>query len=273
MKTFYASFILMLSACFGVFAQEEDEKITVEITKEINGEKQTFKGEYNSRAEMEADPNYQEFAGDASFDMWSGSSADMQILMDQFGSSAGSFFKQFDFDPDAGGFSFHHFDDDSAADWSGQTFHFNFDDLDIDKYRQHFEQFGMDVGDLMNKLGALQDTDDPALDDREYVEISNDTEAFGKAGVVNEKNTLILDDLRVAPLSESSFSVRFTTPQEGELSIRVLDMNGKELHKKYFERFNGMYMETINLSNHGAGTYLFEIAQGKKRLVREVTTH
>lgn len=55
--------IILLAITFIAMAQNH-AKIKIEITKEINGDKKTFKGEYESEEDMMADPTYQEFVGD-----------------------------------------------------------------------------------------------------------------------------------------------------------------------------------------------------------------
>jgi len=57
---------LMLSALLLTFdstAQDKDSKIKIKVTTNENGETKTFEKEYDSREEMENDPEYKEFFG------------------------------------------------------------------------------------------------------------------------------------------------------------------------------------------------------------------
>lgn len=64
--------------------------------------------------------------------------------------------------------------------------------------------------------------------------------------------------------------MEFTVPQEEELSVEVIDLEGKETFSRYFERFGGQYSETIDLSNQKKGVHLLEIRLGKKRLTKKI---
>ena len=93
------------------WAQSDEGKIVVEITKEINGEKKTFKGEYNSTEEMQADPNYQEFSGDDNqFHFWSDDGNSKALFhMDQIDDMKNQVFKFFDDEDGNNSFFFHDF--------------------------------------------------------------------------------------------------------------------------------------------------------------------
>ncbi|MEM6831375.1 MAG: hypothetical protein AAF551_12745, partial [Bacteroidota bacterium] len=88
--------LVSIGCLFSAYAQgeENDGKITVEITKEINGEKKTFKGEYENEEQMKADPNYQEFAGDDhDFTFMLDRDSDVKLWIDQFYDDNHSMFK------------------------------------------------------------------------------------------------------------------------------------------------------------------------------------
>ena len=125
MKKTINVFMIALALFFvgKVRGQNDEGKITVEITKEIDGEKKTFKGEYNSREEMYADPNYQEFSGDHNqFHFWSDDGTDAFFDMDQLGDMQKDLFEFFDDEGGSSAFFFHDFDDEAS---SNLKFHFD----------------------------------------------------------------------------------------------------------------------------------------------------
>ena len=75
------------------------------------------------------------------------------------------------------------------------------------------------------------------------------------------------------PSRNGKIKVRFTTPEEGDLSIKVSNLDGREVFSRYFDRFSGIYSESIDLSGQKEGIYLLEIAQGKKRLVKKLVVN
>lgn len=249
---------------------KKDGKITVEITKEINGEKKTFKGEYENEEQMRADPNYQEFAGDDDdFNVWFSPDDydhDFFIDIDRLKNADKSFFNFHFGDEDEGGVKiFRHFDGDSSG-------FLHLDGWDMEEYSEHMEKLSEEIKDMMQRFG----TDD---DDRVYVITSKrikvlevDGDEFGKKGEVAENNKLDLSDLNFYPNPSSNgrFKVRFSVPEEGELSIKVFNLDGKEVYNRYFERYGGLYSETIDLSGQQEGIYLMEISLNKRRLTRKI---
>lgn len=93
-----------------------------------------------------------------------------------------------------------------------------------------------------------------------------------KKGEVNKNSKLELEDLSFYPNPSTTgrFKVRFKVPQEKELSIKVFNLDGKEVYNRYFERFGGTYSESIDLSGQSEGIYLLEISQGDKRITKKI---
>ena len=104
------------------------------------------------------------------------------------------------------------------------------------------------------------------------IKVSDVGDEFGKKGKVAKNDLLELNDLTFFPnpSKNGKVKVRFSTPSENELSLKVLTMEGKEVFTRYFERFSGTYAETIDLSGQKEGLYLLEIAQGKKRITKKL---
>lgn len=265
--------IVSFFACGASLAQSSDEgKIVVEITKEVNGEKKTFKGEYNSTEEMRADPNYQEFAGnEGGFNIWFDDDMDEGVFfnLDQLRSQNQSFFKYFDGDEeDAGqGFFFKHFDNDSVDGF----FNFHLDNMNMDEFKERMKRFGEEMEMMMESVHE-DGNGQVKVFALKRVKVSDVNDEFGKKGKVDDNYKLELEGLNFYPNPSSNgrFKVRFNVPQEGELSIKVSNLEGKEVFSRYFERFGGLYSEMIDLSGQNDGIYLLEISQGKKRLTKKI---
>ncbi|SNS91634.1 Por secretion system C-terminal sorting domain-containing protein [Ekhidna lutea] len=265
--------IVTLAMALGGHAQgfaDDDGKIIVEITKEINGEKKTFKGEYNSTEEMHADPNYQEFAGkDEQFNFWFDRSGDDDVFLhlDQLRDHNKSFFKFFHGDEEDGDntFFFKHFDDDSVDGF----FDLHLDGMNLDEYRERMKQLGIEMEEMFDKFHGDKSV---RVIEIKRVKIEDVDDEFGKKGKVDDSSMLELDDLSFYPNPSSNgrFKVRFSVPEEGSLAIKVSNLEGKEVFSRHFDRFGGTYSEMIDLSGQKEGIYLLEISQGKKRLTKKI---
>ncbi|MEM9341384.1 MAG: hypothetical protein AAGA66_21830, partial [Bacteroidota bacterium] len=131
--------LVSIGCLFSAYAQgeENDGKITVEITKEINGEKKTFKGEYENEEQMKADPNYQEFAGDDhDFTFMLDRDSDAKLWIDQFYDDNHSMFK-FRFNDDS--LNLTDLQDWAAVDWKK---HLKDLDIDVDALIHRFDRNG-----------------------------------------------------------------------------------------------------------------------------------
>jgi hypothetical protein len=257
-----------------VIAQSKEEgKIKIEITKEINGEMKTFKGEYNSTEEMQADPNYKEFAGaDDGFDFWFDGADDQDIMihLDQMRNHNQSFFKFFDGDEEDGDntFFFKHFDGDSTE----RFFDIHLDGMDMEEYREKMKELGIEMDEIFDRLNDDDADRQVKVIEIKRVKIEDVSDEFGKKGKVESSSKLDLDDLSFYPNPSSNgrFKIRFNVPSEDELKISVSNLQGKEVFNRYFESFSGTYAETIDLSRQKEGIYLLEISQGKKRLTKKI---
>ena len=266
------TFLFLSGSLIGNTQDEKEGKITVEITREIDGEKRTFKGEFENVEQMKADPNYQEFAGeDEGFSFWFDRDGDDDLFLklDQFDQFGKSF--QFGFgSPGSQGFNmFKHFGLDST-DHSSGFFHF-----DGDKWEGHqesIEELQNQMQDLMERLGEEGDSRVFAFGSKRIKVTDVEGDEFGKKGQVSESNLLKLEDLSFYPnpSSDGRFKVRFRVAEENELNIKVFNLEGKEVFNRYFERFGGLYSESIDLSGQKEGIYLLEISQGKERVTKKI---
>lgn len=256
----------LISAPFAYGQDKKEGKIKIEITKEINGEKKTFKGEYENEEQMKADPNYQEFAGeDNGANFWFGDTEDFQLDLDQIRTQSQSFFNfNFDDDNDAsvilkhlngdssGAFSFHHFSDEDA--------------------QEHIKDLHFEIEALLEGLGDGEGKSVFVFSTKKVKVVDVNGDEFGKKGEVAKNSKLELEDLSFYPNPSSNgrFKVRFGVPEESELSIKVFNLDGKEVYNRYFERFGGTYSESLDLSGQEEGIYLMEISQGAKRLTKKI---
>ncbi len=267
------SFLFLSGLFLGNAQDEKDGKITVEITKEINGEKRTFKGEYENVDQMRADPNYQEFADeDEGFSFWFDRDGDEDVFLklDQFDQFGKSF--QFGFGGSGlQGFNMlKHFNLDSIHDQNFNFFHFDADDWD--GHEESIERLQDQMQELLENLGEEGNSRVFLFGSKRIKVLEVEGDEFGKKGKVSESNLLELDDLSFYPnpSSDGRFKVRFRVPKEDELNIKVFNLEGKEVFNRYFERFGGLYSESLDLSGQKEGIYLLEISQGKDRLTRKI---
>ncbi|MEO9475473.1 MAG: T9SS type A sorting domain-containing protein [Cyclobacteriaceae bacterium] len=282
-KQLLGLFLILMYA--GVSAQdaEGDGKIVLEITKEVNGEKKTFKGEYENEAQMRADPNYKEFVGeDGDFNFGfhgvdhNNIAIDIQKLMDQNGFN-------FSFDTDSGPKAIFGFDSAMVFDFS----------KDMEQMAEEMQRMGANVqafrldgdtgmawvfGDSSNNavqnhvrvFGDMDESGD-AMVMKKLKIIEIDGDEFGKKGKVKDSESLELESLDYYPNpSTGSFKLRFKVPQQGELSVKVYDLDGKEVFSRYFNQFGGTYSESLDLTDQSAGVYLLEVQLDKKRLTRKI---
>ena len=249
---------------------KKEGKVIVEITKEVNGEKKTFKGEYENTEQMKADPAYREFAGDDDrFNFWfdKGGDEDIFIHLDKMKDHQKSLYRFFDGDDDEdNAFFFKHLDGDSAG-----IFNFHFNGTDMEEHKERMKELGIEMDALIKRFG---DSDKQVFifESKRVRVIDVDGDEFGKKGAIDKDEELELDNLSFFPnpSSNGTLKVRFTVPDEDELNIKIFNLEGKEVYSRYFERFGGTYSETIDLSDQSEGMYLLEITQGKKRLTKKI---
>ncbi len=276
-------------------AQEKSDKVSIKITREIDGENKTFEKTYHSEAEMEADEELKEYLG---------SEDEISFF---FGDKPRSF--EWNDDKNGGKSFFFNFGDDES---SAHNFHFfqdgdstmkEFDfqmgmldehlkdiDIKISKSLEGFkngEPFAFSFGDDSNFMFHFDDSlaDELSvqmktlMDDVgelnvviKKVKISEDVEEFGKKAQVKSSEKLKLDDLSYYPnpAVNGKFKLKFKVELAGELEIKIYNLDGKTIFNRYFENFGGQFSETIDLSQQKAGVYLLEINKEGKRLTRKI---
>ena len=284
----------LVCATFLAQAQAEKGEVKVKISKEIDGEQKTFEKTYESDEAMKNDPALKEFMGeDQQMNFWfSDDDGGKRIIeFNQDGDNGFFFgfgdqenvFKWHDLDSMSENFSFH-FDGMSEEhakeireklkelDFSGGSFQFFDDDHSFDL------MFGDEsIDDIKIHIDKLKEDMDGAMKEFEVVvikrvKISEDVEEFGKKAEVKESRKLILDDLQFFPnpAPNGKFQVRFSHPNEADMSLKVFDLSGKEVYNRAIDGFRGRYSETMDLSKQPKGVYLLEISLDDKRLTRKI---
>lgn len=65
-------------------------------------------------------------------------------------------------------------------------------------------------------------------------------------------------------------SVKFNAPEKGNVTISILDVNGKELANEQIKDFQGDYLGQIDIKKANAGVYFIRVSQGTDGAVRRV---
>lgn len=65
-------------------------------------------------------------------------------------------------------------------------------------------------------------------------------------------------------------NVRFKAPGEGNVTISVTDVNGKEIASEQIKDFSGLYLGQIDVKKSGAGVYFVRVTQSNDGAVRRV---
>ncbi len=276
------------TACTSQAQDDKDKKITIQITKEVDGETKTFKGEYRNEEEMRSDPAFQEFAGDdTNVFFFNGEGDEDRFIELRSGQGARAFSFNFDDDdfPHRMLRNFHH------GQGGPRAFFFGDEDSVIDLRGWNSEEFEAELEEKMKELEEkLQDLDKDLQEDimdalkeiesihsekgfpkrihRGGISIGEVDDEFGKRGKVDSKNKLELDDNYM--IMGKRLTLRFRTPEEGELSVTVSNENGKDIYNRYFESFGGTFSDQIDFSSYSDGKYLLEIDLDGKRLTKKI---
>ena len=276
--------MLMLLMTATIWAQNNEVKI--EISKNVDGKQQTFKRTYESEEAMQNDEELKEFMGDENqIHFWTGDEDAISIPSFHFG------------DDEEGGHSFVFFSDDDST--FSKQFNLQMEEMskhinigiasqlqdmqqnmiiDLNKNGNFAYAFGDSIDEnMMIKLKNLkvmngEDAQTIQIMIHKSIHISDDTKEFGKKGKVSESNQLTLENLSYYPnpATNGRFKLKFDVPEVSELSIKIYNLDGKEILGRYFDAFDGTYSETIDLSGQSEGIYLLEIEKNGKRLTRKI---
>lgn len=67
-----------------------------------------------------------------------------------------------------------------------------------------------------------------------------------------------------------TLSIKFKAPEKGNVSISVLDVNGKEMATSQLKDFQGDYLGQVDIKKAGTGVYFVRVSQGNDGAVRRV---
>jgi len=270
-----------------LLAQESDEQITIDITREVDGKTEKFNKTYASKEEMEADEELLAFSEDLDqvthVMVAPGGTQTFKIHKTDSSSSYA-----FDFDTEVKKVvkkmkGYDSEDNDSLA-------------VKLQKQIYKLEEALANLGmDIKEEIEILEDMDWDEKDRHKIMIIDKEVEEdemmtendgtaktmtisavdgseLGKKAKVNSKELLDLETLDYYPNpSQGRFRLKFeVSDEEGPLNIKVYNMEDQEVFVRYFPRYSGTYSELIDLRGQDPGTYLLEINHGKKRLVRKM---
>lgn len=88
--------------------------------------------------------------------------------------------------------------------------------------------------------------------------------------VIN-KDELAVNDLSFNPNpSDGLFTLSFNLEEKGKTEIRIVDVNGKTIHKEKLGDFTGQYTGNIDISEEGPGIYFLQLFQGDKAMAEKI---
>ncbi|MFK7971422.1 MAG: T9SS type A sorting domain-containing protein [Bacteroidia bacterium] len=83
--------------------------------------------------------------------------------------------------------------------------------------------------------------------------------------------SLQLDNLIFYPNpTNDRFRLRFNSPDQGDVNIRVVNMEGKTMYSKDIPNFSGDYDEEISMEGSASGAYLLSISQNGKTINKKL---
>jgi Secretion system C-terminal sorting domain len=171
-----------------------------------------------------------------------------------------------DFDFDMKGMDFDMKDFQNKMGDMGKTLQFKFDELgpkmkkfgedlepEMRKFRNEFgpkmERFGRDMEQNFRKFG--------------------DGNNFKFEGGNSSKTVKSLNAYPNMP-NNKKLNVEFSTPEKGNVTITVTDLNGKEIGKEKLADFTGEYLGQIELKGNPKGTIFVTVVQGEDGTVKRV---
>lgn len=66
------------------------------------------------------------------------------------------------------------------------------------------------------------------------------------------------------PSEDGRFTLKFNLPSEGNTTIRITDVNGREVYQEQLNNFKGSYEKPFDLSAYGKGAYMVNLSQNNK---------
>ena len=275
-------------------AQDDDKKIRIKISREVDGETKTFEGEYDSEEEMLSDPNYQEFTdGDSDISIFFNGDDDFDRIFDLYSDEEGARAYSFSFGNDDDfmplrklkNFRFHHGGPNVWAFGDGDDTIIDLKSWDSEEYEEELaekmeeleeklkgvdKELREEIMDAMREIEEMQPGFGfPKRIKRSGISVEDVDDEFGKRGKVDSKDKLELDDLDFM-IWQNRMTLKMRIKDEGELTVKIVNEDDKEIYNRYFERYGGTFSDNIDFSKYSDGNYLLEITLDKKRLTKKI---
>lgn len=242
----------------GVFAQQEQDKIKIRIEKNVNGQVQVIEKEIDATGMTEKEREQAiESMQDSLFNSGEMKGKKVKIVIDdnrieRLGDEEEETVI-IDGDEDF------EFDEDHGPGYHVYRKKHKGGDNDWDEFRWEMDRFGNE----MRKLGEEM----PRHIQRTFPRVYAWTDE-----VLSEVGTASIRSLDVFPNKPESevINVRFYAPQEGDVTITVLDTKGKQVAQKEAKNFQGEYVGQLELKKAEKGTYFVIVSQGEDGISRRV---
>ena len=102
------------------------------------------------------------------------------------------------------------------------------------------------------------------------ISIDENMEMFKKKSHVPKNETLDMKGLDLIVLNDQ-LKTRFSVKPQNSVVLTIMDKKGEEVYKKFYDRFEGTFIDHINFSYYDNGDYLLVINVGNKCLVRHLS--
>lgn len=160
-----------------------------------------------------------------------------------------------DFDFDLKGMDFDMKDFQNKMGDMGKTLQFKFDEMG-----PQMKKFGEEFGPKMERFGR-----DMEQNFRKFGDGNNFKFESGNSS----KTVKSLNAYPNMP-NNNKLNVEFSTPEKGNVTITVTDLNGKEIGKEKLTDFTGDYLGQIELKGAVKGTIFVTVVQGEDGTVKRV---
>jgi hypothetical protein len=300
----------LITACLCLTAigqEQKQEKISVEIVTDKDGEKVVFKRTYNSMEEMNADPEYQKLNGNSQKSIsWSSTNDN---------SKRDHFRFRFDANEDEGDSTKKNVqviisDDDEDVYWhprEGKGKNWSFSDMDFESLEDLPERMIMKMEKWKNDTVLAKRLEDGLRNFEKAVEInrfSNRGEFertrggrgmehfskmhlsqsisisdldptsdanFIKSNKINLAKGAAIDDLTISSeRGAGRYMVEFEVEKETPVSVKLTAANTDVVYLESVNAFKGKFIRTIDLSDQNGKEYFLEISTGKDKTVKRL---
>jgi hypothetical protein len=242
-----------------LYAQKESSTVKIRIEKTVDGKRQIIEREIDASGMTEAERDaIIESIQDSLIDDIDGNRKMKIVIQDDRNLFEGDNDEDFEFNTENDG-TWEHYDSDK--------------DRQVHIYKKHKKggndwsddfEFEMErLGDNMKMLGE----EIPHQIQRHLPRIYSWTDnAFAEIGSSPIRS---LDVFPNQPESEV-INVKFHAPEEGDISITVIDTKGKGVAQKESKAFKGEYVGQINVKKGVKGTHFVIVSQGDDGTSRKV---